>query len=132
MKAIPKLLIVSIVFYLVSLLCPFTIDDFEFYGFNALLLGWVVFPSLDFFCWLANFTLLASWILINKSYQKYWVWTTVILMATYGIDYIFRLNFFVSRSYDEKILAYWFWLLSGVVLLFRNAKTSTQSSKSID
>lgn len=113
--------ITSIVIYTISLSSPIyfpkelnldAIMTNDLLGFQALGVGWMTFPYVDFFCWLANFTLLASWILFKKSYANYIVSIGTVLAFLYGINHVTQWDFIVVHEYDLNLFGYWFWIVA--------------------
>ena len=112
------LLIASIISYLISLGIPvhFILNNLEEYlGYVYAYAGWMTFPYLDFFCWLANFTLLFTWIFYRKKVSYFGSILTIILMSFYGINHFTRLDILEVHEYDLPLFGYWIWLLSSIL-----------------
>ena len=115
-------LIASIAAYGISLSLPLYIEFnensdqlfelTEMYGIQVLLLGWMIFPVLDFFCWLANFTLLISWIFYRKRFAIYLVSIGAVLALLLGVDHVAELNLMEIAEYRYYLFGYWFWLMA--------------------
>lgn len=117
-------LYLSIFTFGLSLVAPFYFpQDDDFFGFHALIMGWITFPTSDFFCWLANFTLLFAWIFHTKQASYYLAWLTFLLMLPFGIDHLTKFELFQVQVYEEFLFAYWFWLLSAISMLYFGFKS---------
>lgn len=118
-------LIVSIIIYLISLAIPLYINlhptenrlvEYEnIFGLQALILGWMTFPSLDFFCWLSNFTLFFCWIFYRKEFSFYVGIIGVIFASLFLINHFTRLDFMEVRDYNLFPLASFFWIASMIL-----------------
>ena len=115
-------LIASIIVFAISLLLPLyinlnesldkLINYGEIYGYQALLLGWMTFPYIDFFCWLANFTLLISWVFYRKQFANYLVSAGTVLAFLFGINHVTQLDFMEVHDYELNLFGYWFWIIA--------------------
>lgn len=118
-------LYLSVLTFIISLFLPvhliFT-NPHDYFGYIYASLGWMLFPSLDFFCWIGNFTLLLAWLFHKKKIGLTFNLLTLILMSFYGIDNILELDVFITKEYSLPLFGYWFWLLSPVFLLISKIK----------
>ncbi|MBS7332787.1 MAG: hypothetical protein KIG88_04240 [Weeksellaceae bacterium] len=114
-------MIASIVVYTISLFCPIyfpkdiiadKIISYDYLGYQAVALGWMLFAYVDFFCWLANFTLLISWIFYRKQFANYLVSIGAVFAFLFGINHVTQLNFMQVREYDLTLFGYWFWIIA--------------------
>jgi len=120
-------LLASIFMFCISLITPvyISLDQSstnmikyeDLMGFQALVLGWMTFPFIDFFCWLANFALLASWFLYRKSYAIYISITAIVLAFLFSLNHYLQLNYFQLSEYHLVLFGYWFWLISMILQL---------------
>jgi hypothetical protein len=111
---------ISIILFIVSVFLPVYISDVNTdnpMGYDFLILGWMVYPSIDFFCWLGNFTLLLSWIFYYKKIGLVFSFITILLMFSFGINHVLELRIF-EISEDGTLLGYYFWLSSSILLIF--------------
>ena len=97
----------------------FNDNSIEYFGVFYLIMGYVTIFELpaDFFCWVSNFILLFAWILYRKKSGLFLSWISFILMLSYAINYLFRLNIIQFVEYDEFLFGYWFWLSSSIFML---------------
>ena len=110
----------SIILFIVSVFLPVYISDVNTdnpMGYDFLILGWMVYPSIDFFCWLGNFTLLLSWIFYYKKIGLVFSFTTILLMFSFWINHVSELRIF-EISEEGTLLGYYFWLSSSILLIF--------------
>lgn len=130
-------LILSIVVYLVSLALPLFINfhptdnrlvEYEnVYGLQALILGWMTFPLLDFFCWLSNFTLLFCWILYRKAISLYVGLIGILFASLFLINHFTQLDFMEIREYDLFPIAPFIWIASMILQLIATKKYQKES-----
>ncbi len=125
-------LIFSIVSYAISLVLPvfvnFPFDStrYETFGFEYVALGWIAIESpLDFITWLCNFSLVISWIANTKKIGEYCAYISAVFMLFYGLDYVFKLNFYNVTEYYKTPIGYLFWLLSGLLNAYYFYRKST-------
>jgi hypothetical protein len=114
-------LIASILSFLFSIFLPvhFEFEKYDEYaGYVYAALGWMTFPSLDFFCWIGNFTLLFGWIFYRKKAGLILSYISPILMILYGINHLFELNILSVREYQYPLFGYWLWFASSLLLMF--------------
>lgn len=115
-------LIFSIISYVISLILPvfvnFPYDStrYESFGFEYVAFGWMAIESpLDFVTWLCNFSLVLSWIANKKKIGEYCAYISAVFMLFYGLDYVFKLNFYNVTEYHKTPIGYIFWLLAGLL-----------------
>ncbi len=126
-------LFISVIIYVISLIIPVHLSDNlkDSIGFLYLLLGWMSFPYLSFFCWLGNLTLIIGWIFYRKKIGFSLSVISIALMSLYGINHFFQLNVIDSNLYEKPLFGYWFWFFSSIFLFIYqyNEKFKVQSVK---
>ena len=126
----------SVLLFLVSLILPvywkysnffdhYNEDvSYELWGGFYLVMGWMTFfdSPPDFICWLANFTLILSWILYKKSISKTFSILTIGLMFMYFLNHITDSEIIQFYQPEDILFGYWFWLLSSIFMIIYHFK----------
>ena len=132
--------ILSIILFVISLVLPvqLSLEKFSDYyvndshsellGIAYFILGYITIleTPIDFFCWLGNFTLIASWLLFFRmSISRILSIASILLMSFYGIDNLFKLEIMEFHNYNYPLFGYWFWLASSLMMLFYTTRERT-------
>ena len=134
-------LILSIIVFLVSLLLPVYWEysnffdhynesvSYEHWGVFYLSMGWltIIESPADFICWLANFTLIFSWLFYKKSFSKTLSIITTVLMILYFINYIFQADIIQFYQISDTLFGYWFWLISSIFMIIYHFKYKSEN-----
>ena len=88
-------------------------------------MGWmtIIESPPDFICWIANFTLIFSWLFYKKNISKWLSAITFVLMILYFFNHIFDFEIIQFYEPEDILFGYWFWLSSSIAMLIYHLKT---------